>query len=60
MPGKVDEGPVLRELAEDYPTLKELRQAAPPAALTFLAHTKNQSEKWPTASLIDGYLDAMP
>jgi len=60
MSGKEDEGSVLRDLAEMYPTLKAMRSAAPPAAMSFLSHTKNQSENWPTASLIDGYLDALP
>jgi len=58
--GKEDEGTVLRDLAESYPTLKEMRAAAPPAAALFLTHTRNQSESWPAAALIDGYLDALP
>lgn len=58
--GKEDEGSVLRDLAETYPTLKDLRLAAPPAAGLFLAHTKNQSGNWPVDGLIDGYLDALP
>ena len=58
--GREDEGSILRDLAEAYPTLKDLRLAAPLAASRFLSHTKNQSENWPTAALIDGYLDAVP
>jgi len=58
--GKEDEETVLRDLAELYPTLKEMRAAAPPAAALFLSHTRNQSEHWPAAALIDGYLDALP
>ncbi len=60
MSGKEDEGDSLRNLAEVYPTLKELRLAKPEAAVKFLACTKHQSENWPTSSLIDGYLDALP
>lgn len=60
MPGKEDEGTVLRDLAEIYPTLKELRLADPHGAEKFLVGTKHQSENWPTSSLIDGYLDAQP
>jgi hypothetical protein len=58
--GREDEGAALRDLAELHPTLKELRLANPPSAKRFLLSTKNQSENWPTASLIDGYLDALP
>jgi hypothetical protein len=58
--GRDDEESTLRDLAETYPTLRELRLAAPPEASRFLSHTRNQSERWPTASLIDGYLDAVP
>lgn len=58
--GREDEGSVLRALAESHPTLKELRAASPPAAAMFLSHTRNQSERWPVAALIDGYLDALP
>jgi hypothetical protein len=57
---KEDEGAALRDLAEIYPTLKELRLANPPGAGMFLVRTNKQSENWPTASLIDGYLDARP
>jgi len=60
MSGKEDEGSVLRDLAEMYPTLQAMRSAAPPTAALFLSHTKNQSENWPTVALIDGYLDALP
>ena len=60
MSGKEDDGSVLRDLAEMYPTLKAMRSAAPPGAALFLSHTNNQSENWPTAALIDGYLDALP
>lgn len=60
MGSKDDEGSDLRTLAESYPTLKELRVANPPGAKAFLGATKNQSENWPTESLIDGYLDALP
>lgn len=61
MSGKEDdEGTVLRDLAERFPTLKELRLANPPGAENFLKGTKHQSESWPTDSLIDGYLDAQP
>lgn len=60
MSGKEDEGTVLRALADLYPSLKELRAAAPPDAASFLLHTKRNSENWPTESLIDGYLDALP
>ena len=58
--GKDDEGDALRDLAEVFPTLKELRLANPPGAGKFLTATRHQSENWPTASLIDGYLDALP
>lgn len=60
MQGKEDEGAALRDLAEQYPTLKELRVANPQGAGNFLLCTKNQSENWPTSSLIDGYLDGLP
>lgn len=60
MSGKDDEGATLRDLAEVFPTLKELRLANPPGAERFLLCTKNQSENWPTSSLIDGYLDSLP
>jgi hypothetical protein len=60
MAGKDDEGEALRNLAEVYPTLKELRLAKPLGSEKFLAGTKNQSPSWPTSSLIDGYLDSLP
>ena len=60
VPGKDDEGAALRDLAEVFPTLKELRLANPPGAEKFLLGTKHQSENWPTSSLIDGYLDSLP
>ncbi len=60
MSGREDEGTVLRTLAERYPSLKDLRAAAPPEAARFLAHTHTNSENWPTESLIEGYLDAVP
>ena len=55
-----DDGATLRDLAEVFPTLKELRLANPPGAEKFLLGTKKQSENWPVASLIDGYLDSLP
>ena len=55
-----DEGTVLRTLAEDFPTLKDLRSGNPEGAKAFLAHTKNQPEKWPIEGLIEGYLDSRP
>ena len=60
MSGKEDEGAALRDLAELFPTLKELRLANPPGAEKFLLGTRKQSENWPTESLIDGYLDSLP
>jgi hypothetical protein len=60
VPGKEDDSAVLRDLAEAFPTLKELRLANPAGAEKFLLCTKNQSESWPTAALVDGYLDALP
>lgn len=57
---KEDEGAALRDLAEGFPTLKELRLANPPGAEKFLAATRHQSENWPTDALIDGYLDSQP
>jgi hypothetical protein len=60
MSGKEDEGTVLRTLSGLYPTLKDLRAAAPKDAERFLAHTQKNSENWPIESLIDGYLDAIP
>lgn len=58
--GKDDEGAALRDLAEVFPTLKELRLANPPGAEKFLLATRKQSENWPVESLIDGYLDSLP
>jgi hypothetical protein len=55
-----DEGAALRTLAEAFPTLKDLRAANPDNAKKFLAHTKNQPEKWPIEGLIEGYLDSLP
>jgi hypothetical protein len=60
VPVKEDEESILRTLAEIYPTLKELRSANPIAATRFLEHMKHTSENWPTESLIEGYLDALP
>ena len=58
--GVMNEEAVLRDLAEQYPTLQDLRLASPPGAEGFLKCTAKQSEKWPVASLIDGYLDSLP
>jgi adenine deaminase len=60
MSGKEDEGSILRDLAEAFPMLKEMRLANPPGAQRFLFCTKDQSEHWPVDALIDGYLDALP
>lgn len=60
MAGKDDEETTLRALAERYESLKEMRAAAPPEAAQFLRHTSRDSENWSPASLIDGYLDALP
>ncbi len=60
MSGVMNEEAVLRDLAELYPTLQDLRLANPPGAEGFLKCTQKQSEKWPVASLIDGYLDSLP
>ena len=60
MSGKEDDGAALRDLAEVFTTLKELRLANPAGAEKFLMATRHQSENWPTASLIDGYLDSLP
>jgi hypothetical protein len=57
---EVDEGAVLRALADRYPTLRELREAAPKGAERFLEHTKHQSGSWPIDALIEGYLDSVP
>jgi len=54
--GKIENRKLLLKLAEEYPTLSELRVHGSHLAPIFLERTRSFSDNWPTKGVIDKLL----